>query len=263
MLEEKFAEGSSFIHKLDPRIKVISCIVFIFSVASLTNFYASVVAFLLGVIFLLLANLIKKKTILTLIKINGFILFLWCVIPFSAGGEKIFSFWKLSVTKEGIDLCLLLTLKSNAILMSIISMLLTQPAPVLGKALSCLKFPSKFVFLLLISYRYINLIYEEYNRLMTAAKLRGFVPKTNFKTYKTIGYIFSMVLIKSYDRAERIYKAMVLRGFKGKFYTLYEFSASKKDYIFCGATILLSLFLVAIELKGDYILGLWRLLSSI
>ncbi len=263
MLEERFAEGSSFIHKLDPRVKVISCIVFVFSVASLTNFYGSFIAFLFGFIFLLLANLIKKKTILTLIKINGFILFLWCVIPFSAGGEKLFSFWKLSITKEGINLCLLITLKSNAILMGIIALLLTQSTPVLGQALSSLKFPSKFTFLLLMSYRYINLIYDEYHRLMTAAKLRGFVPKTNLKTYKTIGYIFSMVLIKSYDRAERIYKAMVLRGFKGKFYTLYDFSASRKDYIFCGVTVFISLFLIAIEFKGDYIWNLWTHLSFI
>ena len=151
-----------------------------------------------------------------------------------------------------------MTLKSNSILLAIISLILVHPIPVIGQALTSLKFPKKFCFLLLMTYRYINLIYAEYNRLVTAAKIRGFVPKTNLHTYKTIGYIFSMVLVKSYDRAQRIYQAMILRGFKGKFYSFYDFSLTKRDFLIGYTVVSLSVILIAIDIKGDYIFHLCK-----
>jgi cobalt/nickel transport system permease protein len=38
-----------------------------------------------------------------------------------------------------------------------------------------------------------------------------------------------MVLIKSFERAERVYQAMLLRGFQGRFYSLQEFHLRLHD----------------------------------
>ncbi len=258
MIEERFVAGDSIMHRSDPRIKILACILFIFTVASLKSIYASGIALLFSFSFLLLSNLFNKDTFKVLVKVNGFILFLWIVLPFTTPGYTIFSFWKLNVSLEGLKVCTNMTLKSNSILLAIISLILVHPIPVIGQALTSLKFPKKFCFLLLMTYRYINLIYAEYNRLVTAAKIRGFVPKTNLHTYKTIGYIFSMVLIKSYDRAQRIYQAMILRGFRGKFYSFYDFSLTKRDFLIGYTVVSLSVILIAIDIKGDYIFHLCK-----
>jgi cobalt/nickel transport system permease protein len=67
---------------------------------------------------------------------------------------------------------------------------------------------------------------------MAAIKLRGFVPRTNFYTYKTYAYLVASLLIKSYDRSERVYKAMLCRGFKGVFPTYRHFKMQRKDKLF-------------------------------
>ena len=57
--------------------------------------------------------------------------------------------------------------------------------------------PGKAVFLLMFTYRYLWVMEEEYLRLKRAAELRGFVPKTNLHTYKTIASLFAMVLVRA------------------------------------------------------------------
>ena len=68
----------------------------------------------------------------------------------------------------------------------------TIPAPALGRALASLRVPDKFSFLFLFTYRYLHVIAEEYGRLSTAARLRGFAPATNRHTYRTYAALVAM-----------------------------------------------------------------------
>ncbi len=251
MLEESFSQGSSFVHNVDPRPKILVATFFIFSIAILHTATAALFALLIGFILVFTAQLPLEKVIKRLIFINGFIAFLWLFLPFSTPGEPLFQIWKLKGTWEGMYLAGLITLKSNAILLNIIALIATNSIPVLGQALYSLRVPKKLVFLLLISYRYLNLILDEYTRLFTAAKVRGFHSGTNMHTYRTFGNLMAMVLIKSYDRSKRVYQAMLLRGFKGKFYSLHKLALTKKDIIF-AFTILI---IISIVLSLNFLFG--------
>lgn len=101
-------------------------------------------------------------------------------------------------------------------------------------ALKSLYFPDKIVYLFFLIYRYIFIILKEYKRLENALKARGFIPKTSFHTYRVYGYLTGNLLIKSYDRAEQIHRAMLCRGFKGKFPFLNKFSFKRNDLFFAG-----------------------------
>jgi len=79
--------------------------------------------------------------------------------------------------------------------------------------------------------------------LTNSLKIRGFKPSTNLFTYKTYAYLVGILIIKSYDRATRVIKAMLCRGFDGTFYTLKHFTFAKKDLAYsifgvCYITIL-------------------------
>jgi cobalt/nickel transport system permease protein len=71
----------------------------------------------------------------------------------------------------------------------------------------------------------------EYRRLIKAVKIRGFHPGNNLHTYRTYAYLVGMLLVKSYERAERVRAAMLCRGFRGKFYDLREFELRTTDII--------------------------------
>ncbi|NIR17569.1 MAG: cobalt ECF transporter T component CbiQ, partial [Desulfobacterales bacterium] len=65
--------------------------------------------------------------------------------------------------------------------------------------------------LLFFSYRYIHVIYLEYVRLLNAMKVRCFHPRSDVHTYKAYAHLVGMMLLKSYDRSERVYGAMLCR----------------------------------------------------
>ena len=106
--------------------------------------------------------------------VNGFVLFFWCVIPFTYPGESIFSLGPLTATREGVLITARITLKSNAILLAFIALIATSSVASLGAALGRLGVPQKMVHLLLLNYRYIFVMEEEYHRLVRSAAVRGF-----------------------------------------------------------------------------------------
>ena len=83
-----------------------------------------------------------------------------------------------------------------------------------------------------MNYRYIFVLEQEYLRLIRAAKIRGFQPKTNLQTYRTFAYVIGMLLVRATARAQRVHQAMLCRGFKGTFYTLQEYRAGAAGLVF-------------------------------
>jgi cobalt/nickel transport system permease protein len=124
----------------------------------------------------------------------------------------------------------------------------------LGHALDRLRVPGKIVHLMLMTYRYIAVIALEYERLVRAAKIRGFRPGTNLHTYKTYAYFIAMLFIRAASRAERVNRAMRCRGFDGRFYSLSVFPSNPRNWVFALSMAAVILLLVFIE-WGD-ILGL-------
>ena len=65
-------------------------------------------------------------------------------------------------------------------------------------------------------------------------KIRGFQPRTNLHTYRSYAYLAGMLLVRSYDRGENVFQAMLCRGFHGVFYSLKTFSWRRQDGFFLG-----------------------------
>jgi cobalt/nickel transport system permease protein len=125
-----------------------------------------------------------------------------------------------------------ITLKSNAILLAFMALIATMSFATLGHALYRMRVPEKIVHLLLMTYRYVFVIEQEYLRLLRAAKIRGFRPGTNTNTYRTYSYVIGMLFVRAAARAERVHQAMLCRGFKGKFYSLQEFQITTASWVF-------------------------------
>lgn len=231
MFEERFIAGDSLIHRLDPRVKSVVAAIFSIVVAVCSRFTALIPALVIAVIFIILARLSVRKVITRLLIVNGFILFLWFTLPFTTAGSPLFSIGRLTVTGTGVHNAALITLKSNTIILALMALTATMSVFTMGRALDDLHVPSKVVHLIFLTYRYIHVIYQEYNRLITAVKVRGFRPRNDIHTYRTYAYLVGMLFVKSYDRAEQVRAAMLCRGFQGKFYDLRDFELSVSDFV--------------------------------
>jgi cobalt/nickel transport system permease protein len=179
-----------------------------------------------------MARLRIGEVVKRLLVVNGLVVFIWAVIPFTFPGEALFRLGPFSAARGGVELASQITLKSNAIVLAFMALVATMPFSTLGHALHRLRVPDKIVHLLLMTYRYIFVLEQEYQRLIRAARIRGFQPGTNLHTYRTYAYLVGMLFVKAIDRAERVRWAMVCRGFKRKFYSLHEFKAGRGSVIF-------------------------------
>ncbi len=150
-----------------------------------------------------------------LITANAFILFLWFLTPFTAAGEPLFSAGPLTATREGILLSLLVTLKCNAIVITIAALTAGLTLSESASGLQALGLPPKLTALLLFTGRYTGTLAAEYRRLRDAMRLRGFSPRTDRFTYRVYANLIGLLFVRAFDRAERTGEAMRLRGFDG------------------------------------------------
>jgi cobalt/nickel transport system permease protein len=228
---DNFAAGDSLLHRLDPRTKIIVAVLFSVIVAVADRFTCLVTAAFFSLALLVVARLSLKDVFLRLLTVNAFIAFLWLFLPFTHGGEALFRVGPLQASREGIVYALLITVKSNTIVLALIALLATTPVITLGHALSHLYVPNKLIHLLFFTVRYLQVLHSEYDRLRNAMKIRAFKARSNVHTYKSLAYLIGMLLVKSFDRAERIRKAMLCRGFQGEFYLLSHFDLQKSDVL--------------------------------
>jgi cobalt/nickel transport system permease protein len=247
MLSEPFAAGNSIIHKLDPRTRIIFASVYCFVVAFAEHFAVLLAAVAISAALVLLSGLRLKDIGKRMVIVNGFILLLWAVVPLTYGGEPLFRIGWFDVSRQGVNLAARITLKSNAILLAFISLIATMSLASLGHALKKLMVPPKIIYLLLMNYRYVFVIEQEYQRLIRAAKIRNFQPRTNLHTYRTYAYVIGMLLVRTAARAQRVHQAMLCRGFKGTFYSLQEFKSDRRALIFSMLMTIIIVGLILME----------------
>ncbi|MBW2569437.1 MAG: cobalt ECF transporter T component CbiQ [Deltaproteobacteria bacterium] len=174
--------------------------------------------------------------------VNTLLIFLWFFLPFTVAGEHLFSVGTFSVTREGVLYAAAISLKSNSMMLMLIALAASTPIFTLGHAMHELGMHKKLVYLFFFTWRYIHVIQREYIRLANSMKIRGFKPGTNLHTYKTYAHMTGMLLVRSFDRAQRVHNAMICRGFSGKLYSLSEFSIKNADilaFAFMAAVILI------------------------
>ena len=247
MLTEPFASGKSLLHRLDPRVRVVAATTFSIIVALSFKFSVLVAALIAALTLLVVARLNTREVLKRMLVINGFVLLLWLIVPLTFPGEVISKWGPIKLYLPGVVLSAQITLKSNTIFLILISLVATMPFATLGHCLHHLGLPDKLVFLLLMSYRYVFVIEQEYRRLMRAAKIRGFRPTTSRHTYRTFAYMVGMLFVRSTDRAERVYQAMRCRGFRDKFRSLRQFRTTAVDGAFSALMAVLVVGLAYME----------------
>jgi len=168
MIAEPFASGDSILHNLDPRARIVVATVYSFVVAFADRFPVLLTAVAISGGLASLSGIRLKDIARRIVIVNGLILMLWVVVPLTYGGESLFRIGWFEVSRQGVSLSARITLKSNAILLAFISLIATMPLATLGHALSKLRVPPKIIYLLLMSYRYVFVIEQEYQRISAA-----------------------------------------------------------------------------------------------
>lgn len=245
--EEGPAEGRTRLRRLDPRARIVATCAFAVTVVALKGFPPLIVALLAALAIMRMADLPPLATLKRVIAMDGFIVFMLVMLPFTTPGETAFAVLGFAATREGLILAAQIALKANAIVLVAMAMLGTMEPVVLGHALYRLRLPENLVHLMLFTVRYIDVIHEEYQRMRLAMRARGFKPRNSRHSYTSFGYLIGMMLVRSLERSERIMAAMKCRGFCGRLEILDALAFRRTDAGFIGLAAMLLGVLVTLE----------------
>lgn len=234
--------------RLDPRMRIAMACLFAVVTVALTGLPALTAALACAVILLLMARLPIRRTLKRVAMMDGFIIFMLALLPFTVPGDAIFTLWGFPASWQGLARAVEIGLTANAVVLVLLVLVGTLEPVTLGHALYRMKVPETLVHLMMFNIRYVEVLRAEYLRLRAAMKVRGFRPGTNWHTYRSFGYLVGMMLVRAIDRSERVLAAMKCRGFTGRLMLLQEFRLRAADCRFAGAVGVLCLGLIGLDL---------------
>jgi cobalt/nickel transport system permease protein len=243
MIQESFADGRSLLHRVDPRLRVTGAVAVAIVVAVSYQFSTLTTALVTSLILVFAARLDLRIVLRRLFAPALFLLLLWTVLPWSFEGEAIATIGPVTLTRPGVIICSQISLKTVALVSAFMALVATMTVDTLGHALNRMKIPDNLVYMLLITFRYLFVIEQEYQRLVRAMKIRNFHLKTNLHSYRSVAFLVGMLFVRASDRARRVHGAMICRGFNGKFVSLREFPSHPVNGVY-GLFIVLVLVLL-------------------
>jgi cobalt/nickel transport system permease protein len=250
MIDEFFAEGRSPIHRSSPAVRVAAATGYSFTVALMHDPASLLAALVFSTGLVLLARLPGNPLIRRLRAAGALLALIWLILPLTYPGDPLIHVGPLALSRQGALLSLVISLKTTAILLAYTALLATMHLSTLGHTLRRLGLPAKLVHLLLLAYRYIFVIEQEYQRLYRAARMRNFRPGSNLHTYRTYAYLVGMLFVRASERARRVHLAMKCRGFNGQFHCLRQYSRTAWNPVLIAGVGLFSLALIGIDLLG-------------
>ena len=250
----QYFPGSSFIHKLDPRTKILATIIYIiaiffadkpFSYGILTAF-AAIVILISRVPWLLVFKSLKPIWIIVILTM--------LIHMFTAPGEHIVFTWKfLSVTAEGIDMgvkmavrLILLLLFSSVLTFTTSPIVLTDGIESLLRPFKSLGVPAhELAMMMTIALRFIPTLLEETDRIMKAQTSRGadFSSGNILERMKNMLPLLVPLFISAFRRADELAVAMEARCYRGGEgrTRMHELAYAGRDYVAYVLVVLLAL----------------------
>jgi cobalt/nickel transport system permease protein len=229
------------VHRLDPRAKLIATVLFIVTVVSFPKYEIAGLLpfFLFPVLLFSLADVPVKFILKKVLLVSSFAVFIAIFNPV-IDRRIVYSFLGVSVSGGWISFFSIM-LKFFLTITSALLLVATTSFPGICHALQKLGMPEIFVSQLLFLYRYLFVLTEETMRLVRARDMRSFGNKG--KGLRAFIHLAGTLFLRTVERAERTYQAMLSRGFAGRLHSVrsYRFSAADAAFL-CSTAAVLYLF---------------------
>ena len=213
---EQLADGATILHRLHPMAKLLGCIGYLVCLISLRS----------GSLGQMAAFCFYPVIVLALGEVPFGMVFRRCliVLPFcllmSLGNlltqrEVLMMLGPIPVT-EGLISSLGILVRAILSVAAVLALIAVTPFPQLTGALGRLHVPGTMIALLEMTYRYVGVLMDEAGHMSDAYHLRA--PNRKGLEMRHMGSFVGSLLLRSFDRAERIYGAMRCRGYGGQWH---------------------------------------------
>ena len=222
----QYFPGNSFVHRLDPRSKILAVVMYIIALFLCKSFVSY------GVMFLLLATAIKVSKVPLKSILGGLkpIVFLACFTAvlnlFTTPGETVLvKVWVLTITLEGVFNAFFMVVRIMMLIAGTFLLTYTTSPILLTDGLESLLSPLKKVgapihelaMMMSIALRFIPTLIEETDKIMSAQRARGadFESGNLIQRAKALIPLLVPLFISSFRRADELAVAMECRCYRG------------------------------------------------
>jgi len=241
-LFDRYLAGQSLIHRLDPRLKVVVTMLFILSNVLLPD--GAWLAFLCTLALILVIAWVSEIGVVTTLKRSFIALpfFLAAITAiFALPGQTLAEWnlgpWHLVATDAGVLRFASVVIRSWLSVQVAILLIATTQFPDLMHALRHLHVPAVLIAVISFMYRYLFVMTNEAMRLMRAREARSAQPPGRGGggsiawRAKVAGNMAGQLFLRSYERSERVYNAMLSRGYQGQLLTLNPHTLRTRDWL--------------------------------
>lgn len=236
------SKGKTWWHSLAPRTRLLCTILIVFAIGLTPNGrWWTWAIYTIGVLSVVLISRITLSVLLKRIAVEfAFIGTVLLGTLFRGGGEVVASLGPLKITSVGLMVLGSVTTKALLCLIMLNLLTLTTSIPALLNALVVLRVPRLLVATLASMYRYISVLIGEFNAMRRAAASRNFKGDNRWQR-QILGNMFGSLFIRTYERGDRVYQAMLARGYQGVPPVFDLPSGSSRDIIALTLTFILAL----------------------
>jgi len=221
----QYYQTDSVINRMDPRVKLIGTIAFVVSLF-LSDY---IVGYAFAILFLAVCIKLSKVPFKFMVKGMKSILFLLLITVlcnlFLTQGTTVVSFWKISITVEGIKLAVMMAIRLSLLIIGSSIMTLTTTPNNLTDGMESVMRPLKKIkvpvheisMMMSIALRFIPILLDETDKIMKAQLARGadFESGGLIKKAKALVPLLVPLFIAAFRRANDLALAMEARCYQG------------------------------------------------
>ncbi|MDR2615536.1 MAG: cobalt ECF transporter T component CbiQ [Oscillospiraceae bacterium] len=209
---ERLAGGSTVIHRLHPAAKLCSALVFIVTVASFDRYaLGDVMPYVFyPAVMMALSETPRSMLLRRFLAALPFCLFAG-VTNIIFDRAPAFHIGSMAVSYGVLSFAALL-LRAYLCVTAVLILIATTPFSEISAQLRRMRVPAMLVLIFEMTYRYIGVLLGEAGSMYTAYSLRS--ASKNGLEMRHMGSFVGQLLIRSFDRAERVYAAMKCRGYE-------------------------------------------------
>ena len=258
----QYYPGSSWIHKLDPRVKLMATILYIVALFVVADFIGFVIAFA-ALTAVIVVSRVPLRFILRGLKPVFLILgFTFIINMFMIKGEVLVSFWVLEITREGLRTAVFMAVRLILLIIGSSMLTLTTKPISLTDGIEALLSPFRrlglpaheLAMMMTIALRFIPTLLEETDKIMKAQQARGadFETGNLMRRARALLPILVPLFISAFRIAQELAMAMEARCYGGNIKRT-RMNGMKLRSRDLAASILLALFLAVIVLQRIFL----------
>lgn len=217
----------SAVHRLDPRVKMFSSVIlFLAIILTPSSHWHKFLAYSLGLLVLIFASHVSTKALARKL------VFLVPLIAFLTASVFLFSHRSAA---GNILILWNLTVKSVLCYLSLALLASTTEFYQLIQSLEYIRVPKVITGVLTFAYRYAFVLTKEAERQRRARESRTFGKQSRRERVRVVANLLPQMFFRTLERSERIYAAMLARGFDGNIRTIsfFRFRAQDVAFLIC------------------------------